>query len=246
MIITYNYKNYYINKIHLFKDGQIVLSFQDKITITEKRIDNTVYQCDLYISDIGLDDLKKKNKLDLNANYNFIYKTNEEHFYYGSMYDLYIYLDDKKIKIEKLEDSKIEMREGYFYIYENYKITFLNNYKFTAKTPVLKFYNKNDINKTNLETIESLKNDVMSASMKKALEEKQKDFCYYAFEDQYININDFFIKSFLKVEKTNDYVNFNNFKNELEKFLSIQYIDSYQLKKFLKFYNIDYNKKFMN
>lgn len=233
MIITYNYKNYYINKIHLFKDGQIVLSFENKISITEKRIDNTVYQCDLFINKIALDDLKKKNKLDLKVKYNFIYAN-----------DLYIYLDDKKIKIEKLEDSKIKIQEGYFYIYENYKITFLNNYKFTAKTTILNFYK--DKIKNNLETIESLKNDVMSASMKKALEEKQKEFCYYALEDQTININDFFIKSFLKVEKTNDYINFDNFKNELEKFLSIKYIDSYQLKKFLKFYNIDYNKKFMN
>lgn len=238
MIITYNNENYYINKIHLFKDGQIVLSFQDKISITERRIDNTVYKCDLYINNIALGDLKKKNKLDLKVNYNFIYKTDSRH-------DLYIYLDDKKIKIEKLKDSKEEMKEGYFYIYENYKITFLNDYKFTAKTTILNFY-KNKI-KNNLETIESLKNDeFMSVSMKKALEEKQKYFCYYALEDQYININDFFIKSFLKVEKTNDYINFNNFKNELEKFLSVNYIDSYQLKKFLKFYNIDYNKKFMN
>lgn len=245
MIITYNYKNYYINKIHLFKDGQIVLSFENEVAFTDKRIDNTVYKCNLKIDNIEIYDLKKKNKLDLNINYNFIYKTNEEHFYYGSMYDLYIYLDDKKIKIEKLQDSKKEMKEGYFYIYENYKITFLNDYKFLGKTPVLKFY-KNEI-KNNLKTIESLKNDeFISASMKKALEEKQKDFCYYSFEDQTININDFFIKSFLKVEKTNDYINFNNFKNELEKFLSINYIDSYQLKKFLKFYNIDYNKKFMN
>lgn len=233
MIITYNYKNYYINKIHLFKDGQIVLSFQDKIIITNTRIDNTVYKCNLYINNIVINDLKKKNKLDLKVNYNFIYSN-----------DLYIFLDDKKIKIEKLEDTKERMQEGCFYIYENYKITFLNDYKFTAKTPELKFY-KNKI-KNNLETIESLKNDVMSVSMKKALEEKQKDFCYYSLEDQYININDFFIKSFSKVEKTNDYINFDNFKNELEKFLSIQYIDSYQLKKFLKFYNIDYNKKFMN
>lgn len=233
MIITYNYKNYYINKIHLFKDGQIVLSFVDKISITEKRIDNTIYKCDLFINKIVIDNLKKKNKLDLKVNYNFIYQT-----------DLYIYLDDKKIKIEKLEDSKIKIQEGYFYIYENYKITFLNNYKFTAKTPELKFY-KNKI-KNNLETIESLKNDVMSASMKKALEEKQKDFCYYSIEEQTININDFFIKPFLKVEKTNDYINFDDFKNELEKFLSVNYVDSYQLKKFLKFYNIDYNKKFMN
>lgn len=233
MIITYNYKNYYINQIHLFKDGQIVLSFVDKISITEKRIDNTIYKCDLFINKIVIDNLKKKNKLDLKVNYNFIYQT-----------DLYIYLDDKKIKIEKLEDSKIKIQEGYFYIYENYKITFLNNYKFTAKTPELKFY-KNKI-KNNLETIESLKNDVMSASMKKALEEKQKDFCYYSIEEQTININDFFIKPFLKVEKTNDYINFDDFKNELEKFLSVNYVDSYQLKKFLKFYNIDYNKKFMN
>lgn len=233
MIITYNYKNYYINKIHLFKDGQIVLSFENKISITEKRIDNTVYQCDLFINKIALDDLKKKNKLDLKVKYNFIYAN-----------DLYIYLDDKKIKIEKLEDSKIKIQEGYFYIYENYKITFLNNYKFTAKTTILNFYK--DKIKNNLETIESLKNDVMSASMKKALEEKQKDFCYYSFEDQTIAINDFYIKPFLKVEKTNDYINFDNFKNELKKFLSINYIDSHQLKKFLKFYNIDYNKKFMN
>ena len=248
MIITYNYKNYYINKIHLFKDGQIVLSFQDKITITEKRIDNTDYQCDFYIADMMIDDLKKKNKLDLKVNYNFIYKTNETHFYYGAMYDLYIYLDDKKIKIEKLEDTKERIKEGYFYIYENYKITFLNDYPFRGKTPELKFYiSKNDINKNNLRTIESLKNDpYISASMKKALEEKQKDFCYYSIEDQYININEFFIKSFLKVEKTNDYINFDNFKTELEKFLSVKYIDSHQLKKFLKFYNIDYNKKFMN
>lgn len=233
MIITYNYKNYYINKIHLFKDGQIVLSFVDKISITEKRIDNTIYKCDLFINKIVIDNLKKKNKLDLKVNYNFIYQT-----------DLYIYLDDKKIKIEKLEDSKIKIQEGYFYIYENYKITFLNNYKFTAKTPELKFY-KNKI-KNNLETIESLKNDVMSASMKKALEEKQKDFCYYSIEEQTININDFFIKPFLKVEKTNDYINLDDFKKELEKFLGVNYIDSHQLKKFLKFYNIDYNKKFMN
>lgn len=237
MIITYNYKNYYINQIHLFKDGQIVLSFQDKISITEKRIDNTVYKCDLYIAEIMIDDLKKKNKLDLKVNYNFIYSN-----------DLYIYLDDKKIKIEKLEDTKERMQEGYFCIYENYKITFLNDYPFRGKTPELKFYiSKNDINKNNLRTIESLKNDqYISASMKKALEEKQKDFCYYSLEDQYININDFFIKSFLKVEKTNDYINFDNFKNELEKFLGVNYTDSYQLKKFLKFYNIDYNKKFMN
>lgn len=233
MIITYNYKNYYINKIHLFKDGQIVLSFVDKISITEKRIDNTIYKCDLFINKIVIDNLKKKNKLDLKVNYNFIYQT-----------DLYIYLDDKKIKIEKLEDSKIKIQEGYFYIYENYKITFLNNYKFIGKMPELKFY-KNKI-KNNLETIESLKNDVMSASMKKALEEKQKDFCYYSIEDQTVNINDFYIKPFLKVEKTNDYINFDDFKNELEKFLSVNYVDSYQLKKFLKFYNIDYNKKFMN
>ena len=248
MIITYNNENYYINEIHLFKDGQIVLSFEDKISITKKRIDNSVYQCNLTISDIGLYDLKKKNKLDLNVNYNFIYKTYGKHFHYGSIYNLYIYLDDKKIKIEKLKDIREEMQEGYFYIYENYKITFLNDYKFTAKTTILKFYkDKNEINKNNLKTIESLKNDpYISASMKKALEEKEKDFCYYSFEDQYIDINDFFIKSFLKEEKTNDYITFNNFKNELEKFLSINYIDSYQLKKFLKFYNIDYNKKFMN
>lgn len=234
MIITYNYKNYYINKIHLFKDGQIILSFEDKIAITSKRIDNTVYKCDFKIDYIVIGDLKKKNKLDLNANYNFIYSN-----------DLYIYLDDKKIKIEKLEDSKIKIQEGYFYIYENYKITFLNNYKFTAKTTILNFYK--DKIKNNLKTIESLINDeFMSASMKKALEEKQKDFCYYALEDQTIAINDFYIKSFSKVEKTNDYINFDNFKNELEKFLSINYIDSHQLKKFLKFYNIDYNKKFMN
>ena len=238
MIITYNYKNYYINEIHLFKDGQIVLSFLDKISITDKRIDNSIYKCNLYITDIMIGDLKKKNKLDLKVNYNFIYATD-------SRYDLYIYLDDKKIKIEKLEDTKERMQEGYFYIYENYKITFLNDYKFTAKTTILNFY-KNKI-KNNLKTIESLKNDqYISASMKKALEEKQKDFCYYSLEDQYININNFFIKSFLKVEKTNDYINFNDFKNELEKFLSVKYIDSYQLKKFLKFYNIDYNKKFMN
>lgn len=238
MIITYNYKYYNINKIHLFKDGQIVLSFLDKISITEKRIDNTVYKCDLFINKIVIDDLKKKNKLDLKVNYNFIYKND-------SRYDLYIYLDDKKIKIEKLKDDKKEMKEGYFYIYENYKITFLNDYKFLAKTTILNFY-KNKI-KNNLKTIESLKNDpYISASMKKALEEKEKDFCYYSLEDQYININDFFIKPFLKVEKTNDYINFNNFKNNLEKFLSVNYIDSYQLKKFLKFYNIDYNKKFMN
>lgn len=238
MIITYNYNYYYINKIHLFKDGKIVLSFQDKISITEKRIDNTSYKCDLFINKIVIDDLKKKNKLDLKVNYNFIYKND-------SRYDLYIYLDDKKIKIEKLEDTKEEMKEGYFYIYENYKITFLNYYKFTAKTTILNFYK--DKIKNNLETIESLKNDeFMSASMKKALEEKQKDFCYYSLEDQTININDFYIKSFLKAEKTNDYINFNDFKNELEKFLSVKYIDSYQLKKFLKFYNIDYNKKFMN
>ncbi|MDY4823146.1 MAG: hypothetical protein SO148_05080 [Candidatus Onthovivens sp.] len=241
MIITYNYKNYYINQIHLFKDGQIVLSFQDKITITNTRIDNTVYKHDFYITDVMIDDLKKKNKLDLKVNYNFIYQNDYR-------YDLYIYLDDKKIKIEKLEDSKEKMKEGYFYIYENYKITFLNDYPFMGKTPVLKFYiSKNDINKNNLRTIESLKNDpYISASMKKALEEKQKEFYYYSLEDQYININNFFIKSFLKVEKTNDYINFNNFKNELEKFLSVKYIDSYQLKKFLKFYNVDYNKKFMN
>ena len=238
MLITYNYKNYYINKIHLFKDGQIVLSFQDKISITEKRIDNTVYKCDLFINNIVIDDLKKKNKLDLKVNYNFIYAND-------SRYDLYIYLDDKNIKIEKLKDSKEKIQEGYFYIYENYKITFLNNYKFTAKTTILNFYK--DKIKNNLETIESLKNDqFMSLSMKKALEEKQKEFCYYSLEDQTININDFFIKPFLKVEKTNDYINFNNFKNELEKFLSVKYIDSHQLKKFLKFYNIDYNKKFMN
>ena len=238
MIITYNYKNYYINKIHLFKDGKIVLSFQDKITITNTRIDNTVYKHDFYIADIMIGDLKKKNKLDLKVNYNFIYATD-------SRYDLYIYLDDKKIKIEKLEDNKIEMKEGYFYIYENYKITFLNDYKFIGKMPELKFYK--DKIKNNLKTIDSLINDeFMSASMKKALEEKQKEFCYYALEDQTIKINDFFIKSFLKVEKTNDYINFNDFKNELEKFLSVKYIDSYQLKKFLKFYNIDYNKKFMN
>ena len=248
MIITYDYKNYYINKIHLFKDGQIILSFQDKITITNTRIDNTVYKHDFYIADMMIDNLKKKNKLDLNVKNNFIYKTNEEHFYYGSMYELYIYLDDKKIKIEKLENTKEEMQEGYFYIYENYKITFLNDYEFRGKIPELKFYiSKNDINKTNLRTIESLKNDpYISTSMKKALEEKQKDFCYYSLEDQYININDFFIKPFLKVEKTNDYITFNNFKNELEKFLGVNYIDSHQLKKFLKFYNIDYNKKFMN
>lgn len=245
MIITYNYKNYYINKIHLFKDGQIVLSFEDEITITDKRIDNTVYKCNLKIDNIVIDDLKKKNKLDLNVKNNFIYKTNETHFYYGAMYDLYIYLDDKKIKIEKLEDSKIEMKEGYFYIYENYKITFLNNYKFTGKTPELKFYK--DKIKNNLKTIDSLINDeFISTSMKKALEEKQKDFCYYSFEDQYISINEFFIKSFLKVEKTNDYINFDNFKKELEKFFNVNYVDSHQLKKFLKFYNIDYNKKFMN
>ena len=135
--------------------------------------------------------------------------------------------------------------EGYFYIYENYKITFLNDYKLVGKTPELKFYK--DKIKNNLETIESKKNDpYISASMKKALEEKQKDFCYYSIEDQTININDFFIKSFLKVEKTNDYINFNDFKNELEKFLNVKYINSYQLKKFLKFYNIDYNKKFMS
>lgn len=238
MIITYNYKNYYINQIHFFKDGKIVLSFQDKITITSTRIDNTVYKCNLNIANIMIDDLKKKNKLDLKVNYNFIHQND-------SRYDLYIYLDDKKIKIEKLEDTKEEIQEGYFYIYENYKITFLNDYKFTAKTTILNFY-KNKI-KNNLKTIESKKNDpYISASMKKALEEKQKEFCYYSIEDQYININDFFIKSFLKVEKTNDYINFNNFKNELEKFLSVKYIDSYQLKKFLKFYNIDYNKKFMN
>lgn len=238
MIITYNYKYYTINKIHLFKDGQIVLSFQDKISITEKRIDNSIYKCDLYIANIMIEDLKKKNKLDLNANYNFIYQTE-------SRYDLYIYLDDKKIKIEKLEDTKEEMQEGYFYIYENYKITFLNDYKFTAKTTILNFY-KNKI-KNNLKTIESLKNgEFISASMKKALEEKQKEFCYYALEDQTININDFFIKPFLKVEKTNDYINFDNFKKELEKFFNVNYVDSYQLKKFLKFYNIDYNKKFMN
>lgn len=233
MIITYNYKNYYINNIHLFKDGRIILSFKNEIAFTDKRIDNTIYKRDLFINKIVIDDLKKKNKLDLKVNYNFIYKN-----------DLYIYLDDKKIKIEKLEDSKIEMREGYFYIYENYKITFLNDYKFIGKTLELKFY-KNNI-KNNLETIESLINDVMSASMKKALEEKQKDFCYCSFEEQTININDFFIKPFLKVEKTNDYINFDDFKNELEKFLSVKYIDSHQLKKFLKFYNIDYNKKFMN
>ena len=238
MIITYNYKIYNINKIHLFKDGQIVLSFQDKISITEKRIDNTVYKCNLYIANIMIGDLKKKNKLDLNANYNFIYATD-------SKYDLYIYLDDKKIKIEKLKDNKVEIEEGYFYIYENYKITFLNDYKLVGKTPELKFYK--DKIKNNLETIESKKNDpYISASMKKALEEKQKDFCYYSIEDQTININDFFIKSFLKVEKTNDYINFNDFKNELEKFLNVKYINSYQLKKFLKFYNIDYNKKFMS
>ncbi|MDD6941950.1 MAG: hypothetical protein SOV80_03865 [Bacilli bacterium] len=238
MIIEYNYKNYYINKIYLFKDGQIVLSFQDKISITKQRIDNSIYKCNLYIANIMIEDLKKKNKLDLKVNYNFIYQTE-------SRYDLYIYLDDKKIKIEKLEDTKEEMREGYFYIYENYKITFLNDYKFTAKMPELKFY-KNENDKNNLKTIESLKNECINASMKKALEEKQKDFCYYALEDQYININDFFIKPFLKVEKTNDYINFDNFKKELEKFLSVNYIDSHQLKKFLKFYNIDYNKKFMN
>ena len=235
MIITCNYKNYYINKIHLFKDGQIVLSFQDKISITNTRIDNTVYKHDLYIDNIALYDLKKKNKLDLKVNYNFIYAN-----------DLYIYLDDKKIKIEKLEDTREEMQEGYFYIYENYKITFLNDYKLVGKIPELKFY-KNESNKNNLETIESLKNDqYISASMKKALEEKQKDFCYYSIEDQTVNINDFYIKPFLKVEKTNDYINFDDFKKELEKFLSVKYIDSYQLKKFLKFYNIDYNKKFMN
>ena len=246
MIITYNNENYYINEIHLFKDGKIVLSFQDKITITEKRIDNSVYQCNLTISDIGLYDLKKKNKLDLNVNYNFIYKTYGKHFYYGSIYNLYIYLDDKKIKIEKLKDSKEEMQEGYFYIYENYKITFFDNYIFMGKTPELKFY-KNENDKNNLKTIESLKNDpYISASMKKALEEKEKDFCYYSFEDQYININDFFIKSFLKVEKTNDYINFYNFKDELEKFFNVNDVNSHQLKKFLKFYNIDYNKKFMN
>ncbi len=238
MIITYNYNYYYINKIHLFKDGQIVLSFQDKITITKQRIDNTVYKHDLYIDNIALGDLKKKNKLDLKVNYNFIYKND-------SRYDLYIYLDDKKIKIEKLEDTREEMQEGYFYIYENYKITFLNDYKFTAKTTILNFY-KNKI-KNNLKTIENLKNNqYMSVSMKKALEEKQKDFCYYSLEDQTITINDFYIKSFSKVEKTNDYINFNDFKNELEKFLGFNYIDSHQLKKFLKFYNIDYNKKFMN
>lgn len=237
MIITYNYKNYYIKNIHLFKDGKIILSFQDKITITNTRIDNTVYKQDFYIADMMIDNLKKKNKLDLNVKNNFIYQT-----------DLYIYLDDKKIKIEKLENSKEKIKEGYFYIYENYKITFLNDYKFIGKTPELKFYiSKNDINKNNLRTIESLKNDpYISSSMKKALEEKQKEFCYYSLEDQYININDFFIKSFLKVEKTNDYINFDDFKNELEKFLSVKYIDSHQLKKFLKFYNIDYNKKFMN
>lgn len=238
MIITCNYKNYYINKIHLFKDGKIVLSFQDKISITEKRIDNSVYKSDLYIANIMIEDLKKKNKLDLKVNYNFIYQTE-------SRYDLYIYLDDKKIKIEKLEDTKKEMKEGYFYIYENYKITFLNDYKFTAKTTILNFYK--DKIKNNLKTIESLKNDeFISASMKKALEEKQKEFYYYSLEDQYININDFFIKPFLKVEKTNDYINFDNFKKELEKFFNVNYVDSYQLKKFLKFYNIDYNKKFMN
>ena len=234
MIITYNYKIYNINKIHFFKDGQIVLSFQDKITITNTRIDNTVYKHDLYIDCIALGDLKKKNKLDLNVNYNFIYAN-----------DLYIYLDDKKIKIEKLEDTKEEMQEGYFYIYENYKITFLNDYKFIGKIPVLKFYK--DKIKNSLETIDSLINDeFISASMKKALEEKQKEFCYYSIEEQTININDFFIKPFLKVEKTNDYINFNDFKKELEKFLSVDYINSHQLKKFLKFYNIDYNKKFMN
>ena len=238
MIITYNYKIYNIDKIHLFKDGQIVLSFQNKISITEKRIDNTVYKHDLYIANIMIGDLKKKNKLDLNINYNFIYATDYR-------YDLYIYLDDKKIKIEKLKDNKVEIEEGYFYIYENYKITFLNDYKLVGKTPELKFYK--DKIKNNLETIESKKNDpYISASMKKALEEKQKDFCYYSIEDQTININDFFIKSFLKVEKTNDYINFNDFKNELEKFLNVKYINSYQLKKFLKFYNIDYNKKFMS
>ena len=238
MIITYNYKNYYIYQIHFFKDGQIILSFQDKITITEKRIDNTVYKQDLFINNIVINDLKKKNKLDLKVNYNFIYQANYR-------YDLYIYLDDKKIKIEKLKDTKEEMKEGYFYIYENYKITFLNDYKFTAKTTILNFYK--DKIKNNLRTIESLINDeFMSASMKKALEEKQKDFCYYSVEDQYININDFYIKSFLKVEKTNDYINFDDFKKELEKFLGVNYIDSHQLKKFLKFYNIDYNKKFMN
>ena len=238
MIITYNYKIYNINKIHLFKDGQIVLSFQNKISIIKQRIDNTVYKHDLYIANIMIGDLKKKNKLDLNINYNFIYATD-------SKYDLYIYLDDKKIKIEKLKDNKVEIEEGYFYIYENYKITFLNDYKLVGKTPELKFYK--DKIKNNLETIESKKNDpYISASMKKALEEKQKDFCYYSIEDQTININDFFIKSFLKVEKTNDYINFNDFKNELEKFLNVKYINSYQLKKFLKFYNIDYNKKFMS
>ena len=238
MIITYNYKIYNIDKIHLFKDGQIVLSFQNKISIIKQRIDNTVYKHDLYIANIMIGDLKKKYKLDLNANYNFIYATDYR-------YDLYIYLDDKKIKIEKLKDNKVEIEEGYFYIYENYKITFLNDYKLVGKTPELKFYK--DKIKNNLETIESKKNDpYISASMKKALEEKQKDFCYYSIEDQTININDFFIKSFLKVEKTNDYINFNDFKNELEKFLNVKYINSYQLKKFLKFYNIDYNKKFMS
>lgn len=268
MEIRTNNKILNISKIYFFKNGHISaeLGSYNDINFLSENMFGEIIKNHSQIKEFNLTkELKRALKINLNRKDNFyiINKENLSKIYI--CYDLYIYIDDKDIILKELDPTKKEITEGTFYHYKNFEIILNNNNNIIVRDLIKTFHKKDDNIKNikgyeleQLTTIESAidHNENLQKKYSKINRKKTNEFLKQKIKEGYYytslkNINKtittFKFEEFIKVEYTPEKIALDNFIKEFKEKMNIySYMNIDEFKRFLKFYNIDYNKKFMN
>ena len=107
-----------ISKFVFFANGEIITEVKSGFLVNGNFGDTI---------SIELNDLKKKIKIDLHYEGNFYVSNRKD--YSGTTYTVYLYMPNYK----KLEDIKDKIKEGYFYIYNNFEFPLRNKREHEGK-----------------------------------------------------------------------------------------------------------------